>query len=158
VFVQSLIKVHQIADNTRCQNEKWVCFIVYYNRGLTQDIACVICFFLCRKQRYQKVVKAQEALCLKLLCILVQSCYAWWNSFWHLSLLTVSVKTVLHFSLITRWLVVPIFFKCFNPKDEHRVKVLKGRALGRVFGPKREYVTGDWKCMLCSPHIYYSDD
>lgn len=36
--------------------------------------------------------------------------------------------------------------------------VFKDRVLGRVFGSKREYVTGDWRCMLYSPHVYYSDD
>jgi hypothetical protein len=46
-------------------------------------------------------------------------------------------------------------------KEEHRLRMFKNRVLGKIFGPKREEVTGDWRRMhtveLCnlydSPNI-----
>jgi PAS domain-containing protein len=30
-------------------------------------------------------------------------------------------------------------------RDEHRLRVFKNRALRRIFGPKRDDVTGEWR-------------
>ena len=30
-------------------------------------------------------------------------------------------------------------------REEHRLRVFENRALRRIFGPKRDEVTGDWK-------------
>jgi len=32
-------------------------------------------------------------------------------------------------------------------RDEHRLRVFENRVLRRIFGPKREEVTGDWRKM-----------
>jgi hypothetical protein len=45
--------------------------------------------------------------------------------------------------------------------DEHRVRVFENRVLRRVFGPKRDEVTGEWRKLhkeklndlYCSPNI-----
>jgi hypothetical protein len=33
-------------------------------------------------------------------------------------------------------------------REEHRLKVLENRALRRLFGPKRDGVTGGWRKLL----------
>jgi uncharacterized membrane protein len=30
-------------------------------------------------------------------------------------------------------------------REEHRLRVFENRVLGRIFGPKRDEVTGDWR-------------
>jgi hypothetical protein len=43
-------------------------------------------------------------------------------------------------------------------REEHRLRVLEKRVLRRIFGPKRDEVTGEWKCctmgnfMICTHH------
>jgi hypothetical protein len=41
-------------------------------------------------------------------------------------------------------------FNCFsglnkNIREERRLRVFENRVLGRIFGPKRDEVTGDWR-------------
>jgi len=46
-------------------------------------------------------------------------------------------------------------------KEEHRLRVFENRVLGRIFGPKRDEVRGEWiklhneelKDLYCSPNI-----
>ena len=65
-----------------------------------------------------------------------------------------------------------LLFKMFNANDdwgllcfmyltlrvEHRLRVFENRVLRRIFGPKRDRVTGEWKkyimwsLMICSLH------
>ena len=37
------------------------------------------------------------------------------------------------------------FYNCFLMRDERRVRVFENRVLRRVFGPKRDEVTGEWR-------------
>jgi hypothetical protein len=43
-------------------------------------------------------------------------------------------------------------------REKRRLRAFKNRALRRIFGPKREEVTGDWRkdimrnLMICSPN------
>jgi hypothetical protein len=43
-------------------------------------------------------------------------------------------------------------------REEHRLRVLENRVLRKIFGPKREKVTGGWRrlhnehLMICTPH------
>jgi hypothetical protein len=41
-------------------------------------------------------------------------------------------------------------------RAEHRPKVFENRVLGRMFGPKRDDVTGDWKLHIEELHNLYS--
>jgi hypothetical protein len=41
-------------------------------------------------------------------------------------------------------------------RAEHRPKVFENRVLGRMFGPKRDDVTGDWKLHSEELHNLYS--
>jgi uncharacterized membrane protein len=34
---------------------------------------------------------------------------------------------------------------CLTLREEHRLRVFENRVLIRIFGPKRDEVTGDWK-------------
>ena len=46
-------------------------------------------------------------------------------------------------------------------REEHRLRVFKNRALRKIFGPKRDGVTGKWKdyiknrLMICSYQIFF---
>jgi hypothetical protein len=44
-------------------------------------------------------------------------------------------------------------------REEHRLRMFENRMLKRIFGPKRDEVTGGWRknckmrsCMVCTPH------
>jgi len=43
-------------------------------------------------------------------------------------------------------------------REEHRLRVFENRVLRRIFGPKRDKVTGDWRKLhndelyICTPH------
>jgi hypothetical protein len=42
-------------------------------------------------------------------------------------------------------------------REEHRLKVLENRVLRRIFGPKRDEVTGDWRKLHNEElHNFYS--
>jgi hypothetical protein len=44
-------------------------------------------------------------------------------------------------------------------REERRLRVYENRVLRRIFGPKRDEVTGEWKnyimrsLMVCTPHL-----
>jgi hypothetical protein len=48
--------------------------------------------------------------------------------------------------------------KCVCSSAERRLRVLENRVLRRIFGPKRDEVTGDWRklhkktLIICTPH------
>jgi hypothetical protein len=42
----------------------------------------------------------------------------------------------------------------FKIKGEHRLGVFENRVLRRIFGPKREKVTGDWRKLIRYSNIY----
>jgi hypothetical protein len=45
----------------------------------------------------------------------------------------------------------------FNIKEEHRLRVFENRVLRRMFGPKRDEVTGEWRKLHSGElHILYS--
>jgi hypothetical protein len=69
-----------------------------------------------------------------------------------------SVQSFLSSRLLSRNLTVKIYktiilpvvlYECetWSPKlrEEHRLKVFENRALRRIFGPKRDEVTGEWR-------------
>jgi hypothetical protein len=39
-------------------------------------------------------------------------------------------------------------------REEHRVRVFQNRALRRIFGPKRDEVTGSWKKKLHNEELH----
>jgi hypothetical protein len=42
-------------------------------------------------------------------------------------------------------------------REEHRLKVFENRVLGRIFGPKRDEVTAEWRKLHNGElHIFYS--
>jgi hypothetical protein len=50
---------------------------------------------------------------------------------------------------IQRALILPVLYGCetwaFTLKEEHRLRVFENRVLRRIFGPKRDEVTGKWR-------------
>jgi hypothetical protein len=50
---------------------------------------------------------------------------------------------------IYRTIILPVLFRCetwsLTLKEERRLRVFENRMLGRIFGPKRDEVTGEWR-------------
>jgi hypothetical protein len=46
---------------------------------------------------------------------------------------------------------------CLTLKEEHRLRVFENRFIRRIFGPKRDEVTGEWRKLHNEElHILYS--
>jgi hypothetical protein len=45
-----------------------------------------------------------------------------------------------------------VLYRCeswsLTPREEHRLRVFENRVLRRIFGPKRDEVTGEWRKLL----------
>jgi hypothetical protein len=52
------------------------------------------------------------------------------NIFWH---------------VIYKTIILPVVLWSLALREEHRLKVFENRVLRRIFGPKRDEVTGDWR-------------
>ena len=72
-----------------------------------------------------------------------------------------SVKNLLSSSLLSKNLEIKIYRTIILPvvlygcetwsltlREEHRLRVFENRVLRRVFGPKRDEVTGEWRKLL----------
>ena len=50
---------------------------------------------------------------------------------------------------IYRTIILPVLYGCetwsLTLREEHRLRVFENRVLRRIFGPKREGVTGEWR-------------
>jgi hypothetical protein len=63
---------------------------------------------------------------------------------------------------ICKTIILPVFlYGCetwsFTLREEHRLRVFQNRVLRRIFGPKRDEVTGEWmKLHNEELHILYS--
>jgi hypothetical protein len=64
---------------------------------------------------------------------------------------------------IYKTIILPVvLYRCetlsLTLREEHRLRVFENRVFRRIFGPKRDEVTGGWKncimrsCMVCSLH------
>jgi hypothetical protein len=81
-----------------------------------------------------------------------------------------SVQSLLSFRLLCRNVKVKIYKTIILPvvlygcetwyvtlREEHRLRVFENRVLRRIFGPKRDEVTGEWKKLHNEElHILYS--
>ena len=82
-----------------------------------------------------------------------------------------SVQNLLSSSLLSKNLKIDIYRTIILPvvlygyetwsltlRDEHRLRVFENRMLRRMFGPRRDGVTGEWRklhlrsSMICTPH------
>jgi hypothetical protein len=46
---------------------------------------------------------------------------------------------------------------CLTLREEHKLRVFKNRVLSRIFGPKRDDVTGEWRKLHNEElHDFYS--
>jgi hypothetical protein len=74
------------------------------------------------------------------------------NAYYH------SIQSLLSSCLLSRNIKVKIYKRVILPvvlygcetwsltlKEEHRLKVFENRVLGKIFGPKRDEVTGEWR-------------
>jgi hypothetical protein len=81
-----------------------------------------------------------------------------------------SVQSLLSSRLMSRNVKVKIYKTIILPvvlygcenwsltlREEHRLRVFENRVLGRIFGPKRDEVTGEWRKLQSEKlHILYS--
>jgi hypothetical protein len=90
------------------------------------------------------------------------ACYHSVQSLLSSRLLSTNVKIKIH-----KTIILPLaFYGCetwsLALREEHRLRVLENRVLRRIFGPKRDEVTGEWKKfhngelhnLYSSPDIY----
>jgi hypothetical protein len=72
-------------------------------------------------------------------------CYHFLQNLLSPSLLYKNIKIKKHRAVIVR----VIFHACgtwsLTWRDKHRLRVFNNRALGQIFEPKRDEVTGDWR-------------
>jgi hypothetical protein len=47
---------------------------------------------------------------------------------------------------------------CLTVREEHRLRVFENRVLRRIFGPKRDEVTGGWRKLHNERNLYSSPD
>jgi len=72
-------------------------------------------------------------------------------------LLSKNLKIKVH-----RTIILPVLYECetwsLTLRDKRRLRVFENRVLRRIFGPKRDKVTGDREnylmrsLMICTPH------
>src|SRR5215510_13087939 len=46
---------------------------------------------------------------------------------------------------IYRTIILPVLYESLTLREEHRLTVFENRVLMRIFGPKRDEVTGEWR-------------
>ena len=82
-----------------------------------------------------------------------------------------SVQNILSSSLLSKNLKIKIYRNTILPvvlygcetwsltlREEHKLRVFENRVLRRIFGPRRDGVTGEWRklhnegLMICTPH------
>jgi hypothetical protein len=61
------------------------------------------------------------------------------------SLLSKSIKIKIYRSINLPFVLYGCETWLLTLREEHRLKVFENRVLGRVFGPKRDEVTGEWR-------------
>ena len=77
------------------------------------------------------------------------------------SLLSKNIKSKIHRNIILRVVLYGCEIWSLTLREEHRLRVFENRVLRRIFGPKRDGVTGEWKKLhneelndlYCSPNI-----
>jgi hypothetical protein len=68
-----------------------------------------------------------------------------------------------------RTIILPVAYECdtwsLTLRGERKLRVFDNRVLRRIFGPKKDEVTGEWRKLhneelnfLYSPNVYYSSD
>jgi hypothetical protein len=63
--------------------------------------------------------------------------------------MNILLSAVSIYSTLFRTIILPVLYGCevwsLTLREERRLKVYENRVLRRVFGPKRNEVTGEWK-------------
>jgi hypothetical protein len=85
------------------------------------------------------------------------ACYRSVHSLLSSRLLSKNVKVKIYKSII----LPVVLYRCetwsLTLKEEHRLRVFENRVLRRLFGPKRDEVTGEWRTLHNEElHILYS--
>ena len=77
------------------------------------------------------------------------------------SLLSKNIKINIHITVILPFVLYGCETWSLTMREEYRLRVLENRVLRRIFGPKRDEVTGEWRKLrneelgdlYCSPSI-----
>ena len=79
------------------------------------------------------------------------------------SLLSKNLKIKIYRTIILPVVLYGCETRSLTLREEHRLRVFENRVLRRIFGPKRDGVTGEWKKLYneelndlyCSPNIVW---
>jgi hypothetical protein len=71
------------------------------------------------------------------------TCYYSVQSFWSSRLLSWNVKIKIYKTIILPFVLYGCQTWSLTLKEEHRLRVFENRVLRRIFGPKRDEVTGE---------------
>jgi hypothetical protein len=72
-------------------------------------------------------------------------------------LLSRNVKVKIYKTIILPFVLYGRATWSVKPMEEHRLMVIENRVIRRIFGPKRDEVTGEWRKLHNEEfHIFYS--
>jgi hypothetical protein len=60
-------------------------------------------------------------------------------------LLSKNIKTKVYITILLRVVLCGFETWSFKLREEHRLRVFENRVLRKIFGPKRDGVTGEWR-------------
>ena len=73
------------------------------------------------------------------------ACYYSVKNFFSSSLLSKKLKIKIHRTIILSVVLYGFETWSLTLREKHRLRVFENRVLRRVFGPKRDEVTGEWR-------------
>jgi hypothetical protein len=77
-----------------------------------------------------------------------------WSSLLSSHLLSENIKVKIYETIILPFVLCGCETWSLTLKEEHRLRVFKNRIIIRIFGPKRDEVTGEWRKFHMSSFMF----